>query len=64
MIKIGYRTENEDVFHEDCNTAPEANESIRLLKESCSGRTDILYFWLSAFDANTNTYQQYGFIDP
>ncbi len=65
MIKVGYTTEsNEDFVISECSTAPEANECVAELRASCSGRTDILYFWLSSFDPNTGDFQPYGFIDP
>jgi len=65
MIKVGYQTtDNEEVFFRDCANAPEANESIVELKQICSGRTDIAYFWISEFNAFTQSYEQNGFIDP
>ena len=65
MIKIGYTTKTkEDFVISECSTAPEANQCVAELKDSCSDRTDIAYFWLSSFDPDTGDFQPYGFIDP
>lgn len=65
MIKVGYTTDNNDDFViSECSTAPEANQRAAELRASCSGRTDIAYFWLSSFDPDSGDFQPYGFIDP
>tara|TARA_R110000868_G_scaffold264643_1_gene523283 strand:- start:105 stop:302 length:198 start_codon:yes stop_codon:yes gene_type:complete len=64
MIRIGYvKNDNNRVTHETVQGAPNANISIANLKESKSGDSTILYFYLEQ-QISELEWEEYASVDP
>ena len=63
MIRIGYvKNDNTRVTHQTVSGAPNANASINNLKESKSGDSTILYFYLES-QVSDSEWHEYASID-
>tara|TARA_B100000780_G_C21035051_1_gene415098 strand:- start:38 stop:235 length:198 start_codon:yes stop_codon:yes gene_type:complete len=63
MIRVGYvKNDNTRVTHETVSGAPNANTSIANLKESKSGDSTILYFYLES-QISASEWDEYASID-
>ncbi|BAQ84168.1 hypothetical protein [uncultured Mediterranean phage uvMED] len=64
MIRIGYvKNDNTRVTYDTVSGAPKANASINNLKESKSGDSTILYFYLES-QVSDSEWDEYASVDP